>query len=44
MPMTERERLLAVYDGRTPDQVPYYLDLSHYYYQKFQKPWDLWVN
>jgi hypothetical protein len=39
--MTERERILAVFNGKTPDRVPYYLDLSHFYYEKFQKPWDL---
>ena len=29
--MTPRERILAVYNGQTPDRVPYMLDLSHYY-------------
>jgi hypothetical protein len=41
MPMTERERILAVYNGETPDRIPFMLDLSHYYYERFQKPWDL---
>ncbi len=39
--MTERERILAVFNGQTPDRIPFMLDLSHFYYQKFQKPWDL---
>ena len=39
--MTPRERILAVYNGQTPDRVPYMLDLSHYYLHKFQLPWDL---
>jgi hypothetical protein len=39
--MTLRERILAVYEGRVPDKVPFMLDLSHYYYARFQKPWDL---
>jgi len=36
-----RERMLAVYSGETPDKVPYILDLSHYYYHKYKKPWIL---
>jgi len=39
--MTERERLLAVYYGKKPDRVPYILDLGHYFFWRFQKPWDL---
>ena len=39
--MTPRERILAVYNGQTPDRIPYMLDLSHYYLHRFQKPWDL---
>lgn len=39
--MTLRERILAVYEGRVPDAVPYMLDLSHWFYQKYGKPWDL---
>lgn len=39
--MTLRERILAVYNGEVPDKVPFMLDLSHYYYEKTQKPWDL---
>jgi Uroporphyrinogen decarboxylase (URO-D) len=41
MTMTMRDRILAVYRGETPDMVPYMLDLSHYFYHKNQKPWDL---
>ena len=39
--MTERERILKVFQGEVPDRVPYMLDLSHYYYHKFQKRWEL---
>lgn len=39
--MTIRERILAVYNGQTPDQVPFMLDLSHWFYHRFQMPWDL---
>lgn len=41
--MTERERLLAVYRGETPDRVPLFLDLSHWFYQKYNVPFDLSV-
>jgi len=43
MSMTERERMLAVYRGETPDRVPFFLDLSHWYYQKHHLPFDLSV-
>jgi hypothetical protein len=39
--MTLRERILAVYRGQTPDVVPYMLDLSHWFYHRNKKPWDL---
>ncbi|HJP30376.1 MAG TPA: uroporphyrinogen decarboxylase family protein [Candidatus Latescibacteria bacterium] len=39
--MTLRERILSVYAGQTPDVVPYFLDLSHWFYWKNQLPWDL---
>ncbi len=39
--MTMRERILAIYRGRTPDRVPFMLDLSHWFYHKNRKPWDL---
>jgi hypothetical protein len=42
--MTERERLLAVYRGETPDRVPFFLDLSHWFYEKFKVPFDLAVT
>ena len=41
--MTHRERILSVYRGQTPDQVPVMLDLSHWFYQKNRMPWDLSV-
>ena len=44
MSYTIRDRLTAVYTGQTPDRVPYILDLSHYYYQKYKKPWILLGN
>ncbi|MGC8782485.1 MAG: uroporphyrinogen decarboxylase family protein [Anaerolineae bacterium] len=43
MTMTQRERILAVYRGATPDVVPYMLDLSHWFYHKNRMPWDLSV-
>ena len=39
--MTPRERILAVYAGETPDVVPFFLDLSHWFYWKNRLPWDL---
>ena len=39
--MTQRERILAVYRGATPDVVPYMLDLSHWFYHQIRRPWDL---
>jgi len=42
--MTLRERILAVYRGETPDVVPFMLDLSHWFYHRFQRPWDLSVS
>lgn len=39
--MTPRERLLAVYKGQTPDQVPFMLDLSHWFYHKHKLLWDV---
>jgi len=41
MSMTIRERILAVYKGETPDVIPYMLDLSHYFYHKYNRGWDL---
>ena len=39
--MTLRERILSVYRGETPDAVPYMLDLSHWFYHREHRPWDL---
>lgn len=39
--MTHKERIEAVYKGQTPDQVPFMLDLSHWFYHKNKFPWDL---
>ena len=39
--MNERDRLLAIYRGKTPDQVPFFLDLSHWFYQRNGIPFDL---
>ena len=41
MPMSMRERILAVFRGECPDVVPYMLDLSHWFYHKNRIPWDL---
>ena len=38
---TIRERILAVYRGETPDRVPFMLDLSHWFYHRHHRPWDL---
>jgi len=43
MSMTERERMLAIYRGETPDRVPFFLDLSHWFYHKHKLPFDLSV-
>lgn len=39
--MTLRDRILAVYRGECPDAVPCMLDLSHWYYHRNRRPWDL---
>jgi len=39
--VTLRERILSVYRGDTPDVVPNMLDLSHWWLQRNQMPWDL---
>ena len=39
--MTLRERILSVYRGETSDAVPFMLDLSHWFYQRERRPWDL---
>ncbi len=42
--MTLRERIMAVYQGQTPDVVPYMLDLSHWFYWRNRQPWDLTLS
>ena len=42
--MTLRERILSVYEGETPDVVPYMLDLSHWFYEREKRAWDLSVG
>ena len=39
--MTQRDRILAVYGGEVPDRVPFMLDLSHWFYHRQRRPWDL---
>jgi hypothetical protein len=39
--VTPRERILAVYRGEVPDRVPFMLDLSHWFYHRQRRPWDL---
>lgn len=39
--MTPKQRIKAVYQSQTPDQVPFMLDLSHWFYHKNRMPWDL---
>ncbi len=39
--MTPKQRIEVVYRGEIPDQVPYMLDLSHWFYHKHRMPWDL---
>jgi len=39
--VTIRERILAVYQGKTADCVPFMLDLSHWFYHRHHLPWDL---
>ena len=41
MSMSQRDRILTVYRGETPDAVPFMLDLSHWFYHKHGRPWDL---
>ncbi|MDI6829030.1 MAG: hypothetical protein QME62_11155, partial [Armatimonadota bacterium] len=44
MKISLRERILNVYRGRTPDIVPFMLDLSHWFYHKTNRAWDLTVG
>ena len=41
--MTERERFLTVVHGGTPDRVPYFLDLGHWYRSLSGKKWNLFT-
>ncbi len=41
--MTERERFLKVVKGETPDRVPYFLDLGHWYRAESGRLWDLFT-
>jgi hypothetical protein len=41
MTLTLRERILAVYRGEPPDVIPFMLDLSHWFYHRHRRPWDL---
>ena len=39
--MTERERLLKVLKGETPDRVPWFADLGHWFRAESGQQWDL---
>lgn len=39
--MTERERLLKVLNGETPDRVPWFADLGHWYRAESGQQWNL---
>lgn len=39
--MTERERLLTVLKGETPDVVPWFADIGHWYRSEAYDKWDL---
>jgi hypothetical protein len=41
--MTERERLLCVLRGETPDRVPWFADLGHWYRAESGEPWNLFT-
>jgi hypothetical protein len=41
--MALRDRILRIYRGECPDVIPYMLDLSHWFYHRHQRPWDLSV-
>ena len=41
--MTPRERILSVFRGERPDTAPCMLDLSHWFYHRTRRPWDLSV-
>jgi uroporphyrinogen-III decarboxylase len=39
--MNERERILSVFKGAVPDRVPLMLDLSHWFYHRTGRTWDV---
>lgn len=41
--MTERERFLKVLNGETPDRVPLFLDLGHWYRMESGQKWNLFT-
>ncbi len=41
--MTERERLLLVLQGKTPDRVPWFADLGHWYRAESGQIWNLFT-
>lgn len=41
--MTERERILKVLKGETPDRVPWFADLGHWYRAESGERWDLFT-
>jgi hypothetical protein len=42
--MTERERLLKVLKRETPDRVPWFADLGHWYRAEGGEPWNLYTK
>ncbi len=44
MALTMRERILSVYDGNTPDVIPFMLDLSHWFYEKNRLQFDFGIQ
>ncbi len=42
--MTERERFLKVLKGETPDRVPWFADLGHWYRAESGEPWNLYTK
>lgn len=41
--MNERERLICVLQGKTPDRVPWFADLGHWYRSEAGVPWNLFT-
>ena len=42
--MTERERLFKVLKGETPDRVPWFADLGHWFRAESGEPWNLYTK